>query len=198
MQWKNILISSIDVNLVKEELESEVIGCLYYCLICTNDMLTTYILFLPVDKLDDTHNAFNSFHPRFTVDKPQNCSICFQDIQLKYETDKIESDWFTKSVLYQRYLNFNLNTPINYKNSVVINLIDRAIRIAHGKYVPKNMKVVKNYKRKWLSKHILWLNHKKNVSVNFITFTTQRTFEIYLLENLNLLNDVFILWLSII
>lgn len=57
------------------------------------------------------------------------------DIKLKYKVrGQIETDWFTKKVWSQRYLNFISNTPINYeKNNVVMNFIDHTACLPHGK-----------------------------------------------------------------
>lgn len=140
-------ISSTIANLVMEELENVVISSLDYIPAFYKRYVDDCILCIPKNKLEYTQQAFNSFHPKiqFTVEKEDQQSINFLDIKLSYKNNGIiETDWFTKKVWSQRYLNYESNTPISYKKSVVISLTDRAVKLAHGSNRPKNIQIVKD------------------------------------------------------
>lgn len=123
-----------------EELETETINNLDYMPHFYKRYVDDCILCIPEDKLEYTHSAFNSYHARlqFTIEKQKQNSLSFLDILLKISNNgKIETNWFTKSVWSQRYLNFESNVPNVFKKSVVISLTDRAIRLADGSNRPE-------------------------------------------------------------
>lgn len=139
-------ISATIANLVMEELENAVLKKLNYKPIFYKRYVDDCLICIPRDKIEYTINTFNDFHPRlqFTSEIEVNKTINFLDITIKHsEQGKIETNWYTKNIWSERYLNFKSHTPNRYKKSVVNSLTDHAIKLAHPKYRPENLKKIK-------------------------------------------------------
>ena len=56
----------------------------------------------------------------------------------------IETNWYTKKTYSGRVLNFLSNHPKHQKRAMVMNLVDKAIFLAHKKYHKDNIQFIKN------------------------------------------------------
>lgn len=102
-------ISSTIAQVVLEELKNNAVSKLGYTLYFYKRYVGDYVLCIPKDKLLPKPTDLNSYHPnlQFTFEVEQYKSINFADLSLRCDLQgNIETNWFTKSVWSERYLNF--------------------------------------------------------------------------------------------
>lgn len=139
-------ISSTLAQLVMEHLEEGVLGNLDFNVLFFKRFVDDCIAAIPSDKINNMLNSFNSFHPKlqFTIETENN-AINFLDLTLIRTNDnKIKTKLYQKETWSGRYLNYYSNHPNAQKNSVIVGLTDRAIKLTSPEYHPEVLKHIKN------------------------------------------------------
>lgn len=101
---------------------------------------------IPKNSIEKTLNALNSFHPRiqFTVELEANNRLPYLDMMiLRNNHNKIETDWYQKSICSSRVLNFHSHHPLAQKLNTANNLVNRVLSLSSKKYHKKNQNIVK-------------------------------------------------------
>lgn len=104
------------------------------------------VLFVPNDKIHDTLNVFNSYHPRlqFTFEREQNNSITFLDIKIiKNDDGTLKTNWFHKEAYAGRFFNFLSNHPYQHKFAMIRNLVDTALLLSDKSFHVQNIEIIK-------------------------------------------------------
>lgn len=138
-------ISSVVAQLVLEDLEENVIPKLKTNLPFYKRYVDDCITALPLPDLDNILKEFNSYHPRlqFTAETETNKQINFLDITLIRKGINIKTKWFKKSTSSSRYLHYNSIQPHCHKKTVVVNLIDRAIKLSSPEFRKESLNTIK-------------------------------------------------------
>lgn len=138
-------ISSSIAQLVLEDLEKNILSQLDFTPIFYKRYVDDCIVCLPIDKIEYILNKFNSYHPKlqFTIEKEEQNKINFLDLTLIRKNNKIFTKLYQKATSSGRYLNYNSNQSVSIKKSVVVSLMDRAIKLTSAEYRPEIIKQIK-------------------------------------------------------
>lgn len=171
-------ISSVIAQLVMEHAEKQIIDNLKFRILFYKRYVDDCILAIPQGKEQEVLDAFNAFHSKlqFTIETEQNQQINFLDLTLIRENGIILSKWYTKSVASGRYLNFYSQHHMSHKNSVIIAVIDRAIKLTSPVYreetIHKAQKLLieNNYPTKLINKIV-----RKRIHAFYNTLSHSKT-----------------------
>lgn len=153
-------LSSLFSELVMRDLEADILSqyAPYYYGRYVDD------LFLIVKKADTDRllYLFNEYDPsiQFTLEVANNNKLCFLDLEIHLNNNKIYTNWYRKECSANRTLNFYSNHPTRHKISVINGLVDRAIKLSHPIFHSKNLILVQNilkennYPMKFMNKYI--------------------------------------------
>ena len=101
---------------------------------------------LPIEKIEDTLVAFNSFNDniKFTVERESGGSIPFLDVRVFRDVDgRIFLDWYRKPTSSDRYIHRWSAHPTTYKVNTMLGLKSRVMRLSHPSFHIKNLKLLK-------------------------------------------------------
>ena len=102
---------------------------------------------VPYTEIENILQFFNAnqFNIKFTLEKERERTINLLDISITRKQDqKLSLNWYRKPTWYGRYLHFFSHHPLSYKNSVVNNLVDRAILLSDKEFHTGNLDLMKN------------------------------------------------------
>lgn len=129
---------------------------------------------IPRNSVDDTLSLLNAFHPRlkFTVETEVEGKIPYLDIMVsRGQNNKLDTDWYRKSVSSSRILNFHSHHPTSQKTNTALNFISRVFDLSSQKFHNSNKLVIKNilsynnYPKKTINELIAkYYNRKRNNS----------------------------------
>lgn len=103
------------------------------------------LLAVPESEVDGLLGWFNSIHPKiqFTMEKEVSNMLAFLDTQVIRMADgELRARWYQKPTSSGILLNFKSHHPIAQKNSVVLGLLYRALKLSHADYYDENLKKV--------------------------------------------------------
>lgn len=143
-------ISPVLANMVMELLETEVLKKLKVDPVFYTRYVDDIILCIPTNRIEETVEKFNSFHPRlqFTTELEQNNQISFLDILIvKQEDGSIKTDWYHKETWSGRYLNYNSSLPQVYKTNTIGILSQKILQLSDPSFHEKNFQLLKNVLR---------------------------------------------------
>ena len=161
-------ISSLFADLVLDDLETECLKKLSFTPLFfyryTDDIITC----IPFNEIDSMLEIFNSYEQRlqFTHDVEIDNEISFLDVLLLKNNDTIETNWYTKSTLSGRFLNFHSKHSCSQKIAMIYNLVDSAINLCNEKFHDENIEKVKslliqNDYPKWLIEKFIKIRIEK-------------------------------------
>ena len=104
------------------------------------------LLAVPADEIDNLLGWFNSIHPniQFTIEKEVDNRLAFLDmLVIRTDVGELRTKWYQKPTSSGRLLNFKSHHPIKQKNSVVLGLLFRALKLSHAEYHVENLKKVR-------------------------------------------------------
>ena len=154
-------ISPILANIVLDDLEKKVLksNTLQKPLLFKRYVDDIFMI-LPTCEIDKYLECFNSKNPliQFTCGRSLNDKINFLDVTISVDrkSQKLITNWFQKSMISGRMLNFNSVQPLHQKRGIVFNLIDRALLFSDEQFHKENVsKVIKllhdnNYPKKFI------------------------------------------------
>jgi len=131
-------ISSTIAQLVMEFLEEEVIAKLNFEIAFFRRYVDDCLTYVATENIAKILQAFNHFHPKlqFTLEVEKNNQINFLDVTIHKSNNKLVTSWYTKPTWSGRYLNFNSHHPNSHKNTVMIGIIDRALKLTNPEFRP--------------------------------------------------------------
>ncbi|XP_057340580.1 uncharacterized protein LOC130677745 [Microplitis mediator] len=104
------------------------------------------LLAVPVSEVDDLLGWFNSIHPKiqFTMEKEVDNTLAFLDtVVIRMADGGLRTKWYQKPTSSGTLLNFKSHHPIAQKNSVVLGLLYRALKLSHAEYYDENLEKVR-------------------------------------------------------
>ena len=143
-------------------------------------MLMILFLIIPNNKIKDTIENFNSYHPRlkFTFELEIDNTLPFLNLlMIKNQDVTLATNWFRKNTFSDRYLNFPSNHLFKQKIAIIKNLVDAAILLSYEKFHDENLEIIKNllvlnnYPINLIKKHInirIFQIKNKNTILDFI------------------------------
>ena len=164
-------------DLVLQDLEEVVLKKLSFKIHSYYKYVDTCLI-IPNNKIKDTIENFNSYHPRlkFTFGLEIDNTLPFSSLLIiKNQDGTLVTNWFRKNTFSGRYLNFLSNHPFKQKIAIIKNLVDTAILLSHEKFLEENLEIIKN---------LLVLN---NYPINLINKHTN--IRIFQIENKNTILD---------
>lgn len=144
-------ISSVIAQLVMEKLETDVLEGITIKPYFFKRYVDDCILAIPKNTENDILNQFNQYNSKiqFTLEKSTQNVINFLDMSLKINNqNKIETSWYTKPTWSGRYTNFHSKHPMSHKKSVIIGIIDRAIKLSSCNHREKAINKAKDILKK--------------------------------------------------
>lgn len=169
-------------NLVMESIENKVLKSLDFKPILFKRYVDDILTIIPKNKVEYLLQKFNDFNEniQFTIEVGE-VSINFLDVTIKKEGNLVTTNWYRKPTWSGRYLNFNSSSHINYKISVLNNLVDRGIKLSDSKFHTANLKIIRttlknnNYPTEFIDKYIKrrLININSSKSVNKEPFPTE-------------------------
>ena len=129
-----------------DDLETKCIASLPFQLPFFFRYVDEIITAVPTNEIDTILNTFNSYNHKiqFTIEKEWDEKICFLDVLIIRDGQKIKTNWYQKSTCSRRLLNFYSHHPLNYKINVINHLLDRGITLSHITFLKENIQKIKN------------------------------------------------------
>ena len=135
-------------------------------------------------------NKFNNYHDRlkFTIELGNNNQINFLDLSIfiNKKTYTIYTNWYKKPIKTDRYLHYFSHTSINYKKSLIYNLVDRAILLSNPTFHNSNLKIIHNilikneypinFIHKYIQHRLNYLRLKNTNNNNMTTLSTNTNY----------------------
>lgn len=105
-------------------------------------------LLIPADKIDETLEAFNSYHPKiqFTVESENNGRLPYLDMTVVRQQDhSIRTEWFIKEIASGRQLNYLSMHPLRQKINLIHNFIDRVNKLSTNLTTDDKKSIIKKH-----------------------------------------------------
>ena len=156
-------ISVIIANMVMDYIENTTINSNYNKLLFYERYIDVVLDSCPKKDADLVLSILNDLNSKiqFTKEMEKNNQINFLDITIIREPDNyITTNWFTKPTWIGRYINWNSNTPSQYKSNVVNNMLNRVLTFSNIKFRNSNLNKLKcaliknDYTEKFVNKLI--------------------------------------------
>lgn len=119
---------------------------------------------IPENKADGILQVSNACDKRkllrFTIDIQCNKRLSFLDTMVINDNDIVKVNWYRKPTDSGRYINHFSSHPINYKISVINNLVDRGIKLADSCFHESNLECIEitllqnDYPLEFIKKHV--------------------------------------------
>lgn len=151
-------VSAVMTNLVMADLESSVISKNEKIISFYQRFVDDIIICANKDQIENIRNHFNNYneHLQFTIELEKNNCINFLDITIiRQENGHINTNWYRKEIKNDRYLNFHSNASLQYKKSIIISLVDRAILLSSKKFHTQNLIKIKTILKKKSISHFV-------------------------------------------
>ena len=138
-------LSPIAADIAMDDLETKCIASLPFQLPFFFRYVDDIITAVPTDKIDTILNTFNSYNHKikFTIEDESDGKICFLDVLIIRNGEKIKTNWYQKPTCSGRLLNFYSHHPLSYKINVINHLVDRGITLAHITFDKENIQKIK-------------------------------------------------------
>lgn len=174
-------ISPVVANLFMEDFDKKIIETIPYNIPIFLRNMDDYIIAVPIDKVDDIYERFNNFsqHLSFTLEisNIENFhNISFLDTQLYIEDNHVITNWYHKPTWSGRYVHFLSEHDIKHKKSIIIGLVDRALKLSDSKFHNKNLKLIEKtmlengyplkFIKNTMNKRILKIKNENNIDTN--------------------------------
>ncbi|XP_018406344.1 PREDICTED: uncharacterized protein LOC108782548 [Cyphomyrmex costatus] len=136
-------LSPIIADLVTRDLEDEALNKLTTQPLFYYRYVDDIIMAIPKNIIDQTLNAFNSFHERlqFTVEIGGD-RISFLDIELVNHDSVLKFNVYRKPTSSGRFLNFYSSHPISQKKGIILSMVDRTYLLSHPRYHQENLSYI--------------------------------------------------------
>ena len=179
-------ISPMLVDLVLQDLEEVVLKKWSFKIHSYYRYVDDTFLIIPNNKIKDTIENFNSYHPRlkFTFELEIDNTLPFLNLLIiKNQDGTLVTNWFRKNTFSGRYLNFHSNHPFKQKIAIIKNLVDTEILLSREKFHEENLEIIKNllvlnnYPINLINKHInirIFQIKNKNTILEFSPNNKQR------------------------
>ena len=126
-------LSATAANVVMEEIEKKILMKLPYDIIFYYRYVDDTLICLPENRVEDILCRFNSIDKKlkFTLEIAINNNINFLDSNIQIIHNKIQTNWYRKSIWSGRYINFFSNHSVSHKIGIIYSLTDRAILLSN-------------------------------------------------------------------
>lgn len=141
-------LSPVLSDLVMEKLFDSQIPLLGYTPVFVKKYVDDVITAIPKDKINETLNIFNNFHPKiqFTMEMEKNRKINFLDMTLiRTKKQRIITDWYSKPTSSNRLLNYISAHPFSMKRNVATSFVNRLFTLSDKRFHGKNEGTIYNF-----------------------------------------------------
>lgn len=133
-------LSPIIADLVLQDLKEEALNRLPCILPIYFRYVDDILLAAPRGEIDNILGTFNSLHDRlkFTLELSENNCINFLNVKIRSTEHGCIFDLFYKPTCSHRFLNYHSQHPIIHKKGVILNLVDKILRLSDPVFYQKN------------------------------------------------------------
>ncbi|KAL6433498.1 hypothetical protein ACFW04_006541 [Cataglyphis niger] len=167
-------LSPILADIVMDDLKTHCLSLLSFAVLVYYRYVDDIFAIVSRAKVDEINVIFNSYHQRlkFTHEIESDSCINFLNTSVIRSNGKIVTNWYRKPTCSNRYINFYLNHPFNYKINTIFNLVGHAIVLSDDQFHDKNIDVVKqilfnncfptHFINRYIYKRLNFLKHRVN------------------------------------